>query len=528
MKYQKTKRFFETAGLVDPAVSYYTPLENVTNTKNQDIKTMIDLGRYFSIFAPRQSGKTTFFEEFSSELEKDSTYISILLSFQYSKNLAPPSFYESIQEKLYPQLIKRLEIVNCENIEAVKSFLDGHELVDFISFNKFFKELNRIIASKKIIIFIDEFDGIPIIELENFLNILRELYQEYKKEPKKALYSVALVGIRNIPKLVVGGVSPFNIADQVKLPPFSLNNIKDLTDQYRSETNQPFSDEAVEKIFSETSGQPWLINSLCCILTINIKPETTEPITADDVDKAIGFLLNENNNHFDNLIEKARLYKETFIQVVFNNKRYNPDDEDQSWLEQYGLIKEENGKAVVANPIYQKRFLNAFFREAESLSDTSQKGYFTDDGSLHMPAILSDFEEYIIQIGVNAFYKQQKPYEKVGQFLLTAWLYQFVKQGKGELRYETPSGLGRMDILLLYNGRKYIIEAKINRGNIETTINKGVAQLSDKYLSTESVHEGYLVVFDTKTVVGEMVEPVKFPVKDKEILCFSIGIGRVD
>jgi len=38
--------------------------------RKQDIKTLVDLGRYFSIFAPRQSGKTTFFEDFCHELEK--------------------------------------------------------------------------------------------------------------------------------------------------------------------------------------------------------------------------------------------------------------------------------------------------------------------------------------------------------------------------------------------------------------------------------------------------------------------------
>jgi hypothetical protein len=30
--------------------------------------------------------------------------------------------------------------------------------------------------------------------------------------------------------------------------------------------------------------------------------------------------------------------------------------------------------------------------------------------------------------------KETKPYEKTGQFLLTAWLYQFVKEGAGDLR----------------------------------------------------------------------------------------------
>lgn len=58
----------------DPKMSYHVELENVTNTKRQDIKTLVDLGRYFSIFVPRQSGKTTFFEDFCSGLEKDPGY----------------------------------------------------------------------------------------------------------------------------------------------------------------------------------------------------------------------------------------------------------------------------------------------------------------------------------------------------------------------------------------------------------------------------------------------------------------------
>jgi len=53
---------------------------------------------------------------------------------------------------------------------------------------------------------------------------------------------VGLVGIRNITKLIVGGVSPFNIADQVKLPPFSLKNVRDLYAQNSEETNQPFTE----------------------------------------------------------------------------------------------------------------------------------------------------------------------------------------------------------------------------------------------------------------------------------------------
>ncbi len=526
MNYKKQKRYFEKSGVVDPGASYYVPLENVTNMDNQDIKTMVDLGRYFSIFAPRQSGKTTFFEGFCHELEKEATYMAILLSFQDYKNLNSQRFYQLIQKDLYRQLVNRLADVDCPRLDAVKAYLDTHNISDHTCFRELFEELNRMIKLKKIVIFIDEFDGIPIDELENFLTTLRELYQRYKKRTDKALYSVGLVGIRNIAKLIVGGVSPFNIADQVKLPPFTLKNVRDLYAQYTKETNQPFTEDAVKKVFDETAGQPWLVNRIGTILTINIKPETTAPITEEDVEKAIDILLYEENSHFDNITEKAKQYKETFIEVVFDGVEYIPGDEEQSLLLTHGLIKAEGKNIKVSNPIYKKRFTKTFFRESGAIIDVSVKGYFRPDGLLNMEAILSDFEEYIMQIGVNAFYKSQKPYEKTGQFLLSAWLYQFVEGGKGELRLETPTGLGRIDILLIYQGHKYIIETKINRSSLDKTVEKAIDQLCGKYLLTERANEGYVVVFDLKTMVGEVSTPQKRLVEGKEILSFNIGIGR--
>jgi len=341
MSYKKPKRFFEKSGIVDPSASYYVQLENVTNMDNQDLKTMVDRERFFSIFAPRQSGKTTFFKGFGRRLEKDPLYVAILLSFQDYKNLSVQRFYQLIQKSLYRQLIGRLELVGCPQLDAIKSYLDTHFLSDHISFRELFDELNGIVKQKKIVIFIDEFDGIPRDELENFLTTLRELYQEYKESKDKALYSVGLVGIRNITKLIVGGVSPFNIADQVKLPPFSLKNVRDLYAQYSEETNQPFTDEAVNMVYTETAGQPWLVNRLATILTIDVKPETTDPLTAEDVQKAIDILLYEENSHFDNITEKAKQYKETFMDVVINGVEYIPGDEEQSLLLTHGLIKAE-------------------------------------------------------------------------------------------------------------------------------------------------------------------------------------------
>ena len=130
------------------------------------------------------------------------------------------------------------------------------------------------------------------------------------------------------------------------MPVFTLKNIRDLYGQYTQETNQSFTEEAVQKVFEQTGGQPWLVNRLGN-LTINIKPSRTiDPITLDDVDKVVNILLEETNDHFTNLLQKLNIYKNTFYNIAQSDVKNDPDDDEQSWLRQYGLIKKYDGKAV--------------------------------------------------------------------------------------------------------------------------------------------------------------------------------------
>jgi len=135
MTYNKPKRMFEYSGVVNPKESYYVPLENVINTYKQDIQTMIDRGRYFSIFAPRQSGKTTFLTEIRNQLHTEPTYVTIILSFQRYNDLNKTKFYALIEKALYSQLSNRLREVGCLKFEEIQQLLARHHLVDHLSFS---------------------------------------------------------------------------------------------------------------------------------------------------------------------------------------------------------------------------------------------------------------------------------------------------------------------------------------------------------------------------------------------------------
>ncbi len=143
-----------------------------------------------------------------------------------------------------------------------------------------------------------------------------------------------------------------------------------------------------------------------------------------------------------------------------------------------------------------------------------------------MERVLTDFEKYVARIGAAAFHSTRWPLEVTGKFQLTAWLYQFVSEGRGELYYESRSGLGNLDILLVYGNKKYIIETKINRyaGSLE----EALEQLMEKYLLTERANSGYIVLFDPKIKAGVLCVPQRHRVGEKDVVSLHIAIGKPD
>jgi len=80
-------RTFETRGPVDPTRNYVVPRREEIANLAQRIKE----GRYIVIFAPRQTGKTTFFR-WTLDALSDKTYFPIQLDFEEYKNLSPRNF----------------------------------------------------------------------------------------------------------------------------------------------------------------------------------------------------------------------------------------------------------------------------------------------------------------------------------------------------------------------------------------------------------------------------------------------------
>ena len=166
----------------------------------------------------------------------------------------------------------------------------------------------------------------------------------------------------------------------------------------------------------------------------------------------------------------------------------------------YGVItKGTDRKCEIVNPIYLYRIIQAFKPLVNGLErdyfpeDTDEFQYLTDTGQLQMERLLDNFRDFIARAGFRILQVPETPQEFIGQHLLFAYLDQFVTSINGAMYIEVPTGRGRMDLIILHNHRKYIIETKIWRSDRSYT--QGKQQLA-AYLATEGVTEGYYVMFD--------------------------------
>ena len=462
-------------------------------------------GRYIVIFAPRQTGKTTFFYAALDILAtEEPTYLPIHLDFEAYKNLTPSDFYsnltEDIREEIENLYHKRGEVPS----EALRGFLENITLTNNMSMLRSFKTLGRILENQRVVVLIDEFDSIPQAAASDFLYALRRIY--ISRTVPRCPYSLGIVGVKSIAQLNYDhSVSPFNIHDDFDLPNFTLAQVQELLGQYTDEVGQGFAPEVIASIHKQTGGQPFLVNRFAQILTKELDIPKTETITLAHFSAAHGQLMDERNTNIEHLLTNIRRdprFQTVLMRIVSyeNSVPFNPDNEVINELATYGVItKGIDRKCEIVNPIYLYRIVQTFKPLVNGLErdyfpeDTDGFEYLTSDGHIQMEQLLDNFRDFIGRAGFRILQVPETPQEFIGQHLLFAYLDQFVTSVNGAMYMEVPTGCGRMDLIVLHNQRKYIVETKIWRS--ERSYAEGKQQLA-AYLTTEGVTEGYYVVFD--------------------------------
>ena len=493
-----------------------------------DYINRVKQGRYIVLFAPRQSGKTTFFKDALKMLaEEDSSYFPIQLNFEIYNNCSSDVFYQDILEDIREEIQTNLIRRGIQPSSRLVEFLDNTQIRNHLDLSRFFKLLTNFLRRgsdesiiPRVVIIIDEFDGIPQTAISDFLHTLRRIYLTDRMG--RSPYSVSIVGVKSISQLNYDrSISPFNIQDEFTLPNFSLQQVHELFAQYTEEVGQLFDPEVLELLHKQTAGQPFLVNRIAQILTTELEIPKSGTIQMPHILQAHAILLEERNTNLDHLttnIRSDRRYETILMNIAFSDKdmRFNLRNETISDLVSFGVLtKGEDGLCNILNPIYLYCIIQTFQPpgnglENEYFSDDGPldfAGYLSSTGMIQMDALLDNFKNFIARAGYRILQVPDTPQEFIGQYLLSAYLDQFVQAIGASIRLEVQTGRGRADIIISHNGRQYIIETKVWRS--ERRYQLGKQQLTE-YMKLEDSTEGYYVVFDHRENPSSRVETDTF------------------
>ncbi len=502
---------FNTEGLCNPDMHYMVDIQE----RIIQIKKLIDDKKYFTIHRARQYGKTTTITALRKAIAQE--YVVVSLDFQ-GIGQAGFSTEEKFVQEFSQLIIKRRRTISYipEEIENKLNTYVRQKKAE-VRLGELFITLNEWceLSEKGIVLMIDEVDSATNNQVFlDFLSQLREGYNVRLSDGIPTFQSVILVGVTDV-KHLKSKIrdedqskvnSPWNIAVDFDMDmSLSETGIKGMLDEYEADHNTGMdTGNIAEQIHAYTSGYPYLVSKICQILDQGLVPEKFENLsgawTGYGIDEAVKMILSDGNIAlFDSLIGKLTNYPELRdklrgLLLLGDVMEYLPDDEPQKQLKMYGFVKVVNNKVAISNRIFEMRLYKQFIGESkyDDLRQlaASEKNIFIEDGVLDVPKIMQHFIDS--QKIIHEEY-EQKFAEEEGRERFLTYLSPIIN-GTGTYSIEEQTRTHRrMDVVVHYLGKRYVIELKIWRG--ERYNADGEKQLKD-YLDYFGLDTGYLLSFN--------------------------------
>jgi hypothetical protein len=475
-------------------------------TRLQGVEELIDSEQYFVIHAARQSGKTTCLQDLAGRLNAGGKYYTLYCSLESVQNIVEPKEgIPAVIRSLY-SFLKYTAIPNAGRFASDADYIDYNNvlrtsLTDYC-----------ILLDKPLVIFFDEADCLSDDTLVLFLRQLRAGYNERSSTP--FVHSVALVGMRNIrdykaqicpDRETLGSASPFNIVTKsLTLQNFTKEEIVQLYKQHTDETGQVFEDVAIELVWEQTQGQPWLVNAIAREAIVEIlQSDCTKPVTAELVSEAIQHIILDRPTHIDSLLERLKEERvRRIIEPMILGEEFIPrDSDDFLYTRDLGLIRVVNGQIEAANPIYAEVIIRKLSSNMQETLQNPKYPYqlsrYLKDGRIDMDFLMRDFQQFW-HANSDIWLDKFGEYPEAAPHLVMMAFLQRVVNGGGQIIREMASGTGRLDLCLVYENRKYPIELKIRYG--DKYLEEGIAQTA-RYMDLHCCNEGWMVVFDRRPTV---------------------------
>ena len=511
-------RFFNTEGPVRPGDHYgIPPLDRM------DLDALLDLirtKRYFVLHAPRQTGKTSALIALRDLLNSGAAGEFRCVHTNVEVGQVARDDTARGMRAILSRLAMRARLLHDdfphESWRAVLGASGPDDaLGDLLS--------NWCLANPvPLVLLVDEIDSLVG---DTLLSVLRQLRAGYEQRPEGFPQSVVLCGVRDVRDYrirsstgeVIAGGSPFNIAAKsLRLGDFTEAETRALMAQHTGETGQRFTAAAVDAVWTQTRGQPWLVNALCAGACFDNKAgrDRSRAIEADDVYAAREELILSRRTHLDQLahkLEEERVRR--VVEPMLSGGEARHHTRDLEYLRDLGLVAAADPPRI-ANPIYREVVPRELGYVLQSSLDLEVAWYVDGDGRLDMTKLLTGFrtffgehaEHWLAQLGA---YREAAP-----QLLLQAYL-QRVVNGDGHIEREYGLGRGRTDLLVRWPREagqpsdlweRFVVECKVlrdaDRKGLAWTVERGVEQTLG-YMARCGAEEGHLVVMDRRSEGAE-------------------------
>ena len=362
--------------------------------------------------------------------------------------------------------------------------------------------------AKPLVLLIDEIDALIG---DSLLSVLRQLRAGYDLRPEGFPQSVVLCGIRDVrdyrihsssANATIAGGSPFNIkAQSLRLGDFSQDEVQALIGQHTEETGQAFTPEALEMIWTQTQGQPWLVNALADQTCFRDGAEDRrDPVTDSAIIEAREQLILRRETHLEQLTDKL---KEERVQRVIEPLLSGAEarhftDRDLEYVRDLGLVAQDRPLRI-ANPIYAEVIPRELTWVIQEEFNQETAWYVRADGSLDVVALLTAFQTFFREHSEH--WVERFAYREAGpQLLLQAFLQRIMNSG-GRIAREYGLGRMRTDLLIVWpqgeRERKFVIECKVLHKSLDQTIADGLGQTAE-YMDRCDAEAGHLVIFDRR------------------------------
>jgi hypothetical protein len=498
-------RFFNTTGPCNPEDHYMLPPEE--RLVGAQLHRYIEDKLYWVLHAPRQTGKTTFLQSWMRAINAGSEAVSCYVNVERCQGLTEP-------EKAMPAIC-----------EAICKHAHGYELpvpragkdTPASMLSSALVNWAELTAPKPLIVLFDEVDVLTGAALISFLRQLRDGFAD--RGVGKFPVSIALVGMRDLKDYITaakGGIlvnpgSPFNVkADSAQLSNFQKNDIARLFAQRTAETGQQITTEALNDVYEQSRGQPWIVNSLFQRATMRILDvKSTETVTVEHIREAREQMILARETHLDALAYRledpaVRKLMQTFFTGDLDLNL--ADSEGFRLCRDLGLVDIEDGSPIIANPIYREVLARQITYSPQLMVPKPAWKWAKPDGTLDMDALFTEFQKF--WRNNSETWEEMSDFTEAFPHLVLMAFLQRVTNGEGRIEREYAAGLGRMDLAVQYKGAWSIIEIKLLRKNktFESVKEEGITQVLQYRERIDPAAPCYLVIFDRRPDKPEWAE----------------------